>query len=110
MFKKIGMMEKILIYKGLKRLVEEGDSLAFHNNDAGHPVYVTGANGKEVKELQRADGPKTNGLFKMLCELTKDIKQECSTNQWWYDFSTWQRFCELAVENNKNRTKRRSNR
>ncbi len=107
-FDKLAPGEKELIFKGLKRLVEEGDTAMFHNGDPGHPVYLAGANKRSIPLLQYADIPTNNSAFLMLRELTLDLKEGCSTMIWWKDLSTWQLFCEFAVAKYRERRKGRA--
>lgn len=103
-FDKLKPSEKALIIKGLKRLVEEGDSAVFHNGDPGHPVYLAGASGKGSGGMGYAETPtETSPTFLMLRELTLDLKDSAQRENWWFDFSTWQSFCVLAVAKYKER-------
>jgi len=102
-FDKLKPAEKELIFKGLKRLVEDGAPGVFHNADPGHPTYVAGAAGKRGNGLGYVDGPSTNPAFLMLRELSQDLKDSSTSMIWWYDFSNWQDFCKLAVKKHRER-------
>jgi len=44
MFENLNLSQKQLIYQGLKAMVEHGSEAGFvglHNNDPGHPIYLT---------------------------------------------------------------------
>jgi hypothetical protein len=97
MFKSFPTEAKVYIYLGLKKLISINSGQGFHNADQGHPFYVTGAKGEVFGK--GVDSPETNALFKMLKELSEDLKGLGYTNHvWWYDFSTWESFCKFAVE------------
>lgn len=89
-----------LLYLGLKSLIEGKTGKGFHNNDMSHPVYDFGSKGETPESFAYADSPEKNNLFIMLSALTKELKDrgiEDHTYIWWYDFSTWQNFCQFAV-------------
>lgn len=93
--------ENQYIYQGIKSLIERGDGTGFHNADLGHPVYVMGATGKLHKAWEYADSPEKNLLFKMLSNLSKELKEQGIEEYrfiWWYDFSEWKDFCKFAVD------------
>jgi hypothetical protein len=96
--------EKQYIYLGLKSLIESGRGTGFHNADLGHPVYRLGASDSSVemlKDLEYADSPEKNLLFKMLSLLSMELKQlgiEDFRFVWWYDFSEWRDFCKFALD------------
>ena len=101
MFKNFTTNRQELLYLGLKSLIESKTGKGFHNNDLGHPVYSNGAKGKIFKETEYADSPDKNSLFKMLSELTKELKSRGIVDLgyiWWYDFSDWQKFCQFAID------------
>lgn len=95
--------QKEYIYRGLKSLIETGSGWGFHNADMGHPVYVLGASNaspKMIKDWEYADSPEKSLLYKMLSQLSKELKEsgiEELCYIWWYDFSEWRDFCELVV-------------
>ncbi len=92
--------QKEYTYRGLKSLIESGNGYGFHNADLGHPVYVLGATGIIDPNWEYADSPEKNLLFKMLSELSNELKQlgiENSGFIWWYDFSEWKDFCKFVV-------------
>jgi hypothetical protein len=98
------IFEKQYIYQGLKCLIENGDGTGFHNADLGHPVYRVGASydsDETLMMLESADSPKKNRLFKMLSNLSKELKQSGIEDMrfiWWYDFSEWRDFCKFAID------------
>jgi hypothetical protein len=96
-FKNLDTSNQVLIYKGLKTLIDTGERSAFHNGDMGHPVYVLGAKGERVNDLDYADRPKNNDLFLMLVELSRLLKPTCTSYVWWYDFSDWTTFCKYVI-------------
>lgn len=88
-------------YRGLKSLIEIGGGWGFHNADLGHPVYVMGATGEWYEGWDYADTPRKNKLFKMLSNLSKELKEQGIEEYrfvWWYDFSEWKDFCKFAVD------------
>lgn len=87
-------------YRGLKSLIESGSGVGFHNADLGHPAYVLGAKGI-IDHWAWGDSPEENLLFKMLSQLSKELKQDSIEERrfiWWYDFSEWKDFCKFAVD------------
>lgn len=91
-------VEKILIYKGLKKLIEMNTGEGFVNADQGHPAYTMGADGK-IDKNQLGDSPDSNALFKILKEISQELKNKYDTSyNWWYDFTTWEKFCKFAVD------------
>lgn len=99
--------QKQYYYQGLKSLIELGSGTGFHNADLGHPVYLLGATGNKDTSWEYADSPEKNLLFKMLSQLSKELKElgiEEYRFIWWYDFSQWKDFCKFAVNvYNKNK-------
>ncbi len=101
--KEKGFSEKAYVYQGLKSWIESGSGQGFHNADLGHPVYCIGASEatKEMlKDWEYADSPEKNLLFKMLSNLSKELKElgiEDCHYVWWYDFSEWRDFCRFAI-------------
>lgn len=94
-------VQKEYIYLGLKSLIERGSGDGFHNADLGHPVYILGAQGIIDPSWEYADSPEKNLLFKLLSQLSKELKQygiEELRFIWWYDFSEWKDFCKFAVD------------
>lgn len=101
-------LEKQYIYQGLKFLIEKGDGTGFHNADLGHPVYALGSKGIVDPSWEYADSPENNLLFKMLSNLSKELKQlgiEDLRYIWWYDFSEWRDFCKFALDIYNKRSK-----
>ncbi len=92
--------QKEYTYLGLKSLIESGSGAGFHNRDLGHPVYVLGADGITSPGWEYADSLEKNILFKMLSNLSKELKQSGIENRfiWWYDFSEWKDFCKFAID------------
>ncbi len=93
--------KKQYIYQGLKSLIEIGEGTGFHNADLGHPVYVMGATGKVYEGFEYADSPEKNVLFKMLSDLSIELKKlgiEEYRFIWWHDFTEWKDFCRFAVD------------
>lgn len=97
--------KKEYTYLGLKSWIESGSCTSFHNNDLGHPVYRAGASddvsNDYLKNWEYADSPQKNLLFKMLSELSIELKAlgiEDMHNIWWYDFSEWKDFCKFAID------------
>jgi hypothetical protein len=100
MFENFNESQLELIYLGLKSLIESGSGEGFHNEHMEHQVYILGSRGEIDPSIANADSPEKNNLFKMLSELTKIIKErgiEFSQYEWWYDFSSWQNFCQFAI-------------
>jgi len=98
MFENLRDVERVVIYKGLKALIDSNDNSEFHNADRGHPVYVLGSKGKVDSQLKSADSPETNLLFKMITELTEHLRGTNATSyKWWYDFGDWEKFCKYIV-------------
>ena len=101
MFGNFDFSQLSLIYLGLKSLIESKSGDGFHNKDMGHLVYSMGSEGKSLKEIESADSPDRNTLFKMLSEISTKMKEEGYDPElyiWWYDFSDWKNFCKFAVE------------
>ena len=101
MFDTLEPQQKYLVYRGLKRLIETKNGLAFHNSDLGHDVYRDGAEGREPAHGKHApDGPDRNDLFKMLAALSADLRENTGwpENEGWYDFADWQAFCRFVIE------------
>ena len=97
MFENIPMAEKELIYMGLKKLIFTNSGKGFQNADQGHPIYALGSRGTMNEDEK--DFPEKHILFKMLKELSDDFKKNGNTgHKWWYDFSTWQKFCDFAYK------------
>ena len=91
--------QKSLIYQGLKHLVEEGNPSVFHNGDAGHPIYLDGAENRDgAYPGYTPDSPEINQTFLMHQELSLEMKEDFFGYIWWHDFSTWQKFCQFAVD------------
>ena len=88
-----------LIYLGLKKLIESAEGHGFHNADQNHPVYKLSAEGKDIGQLEYADSPENNLVFRMLRELSEYMKANQDTGYvWWYDFSDWQKFCQYVIQ------------
>ena len=102
MFEDVDKLSCILIYQGLKSLIDHGEGSGFHNGDMGHPVYLLGASGKRSPDFDYADRPKKNDLFFMLSQLSHRLKKEGVTDHIpWYDFSDWEAFCKYVVKQHK---------
>lgn len=90
-------------YLGLKSLIESGTGAGFHNADMGHPVYHLGASDASpemLKDWEYADSPEKSLLYKMLSQLSKELKEagiEELHYVWWYDFSEWRDFCKFVI-------------
>jgi hypothetical protein len=84
--------EKEYTYRGLKSLI-----------DIGHPVYRLGASDASpemLKDWEYADSPEKSLLYKMLSQLSKELKEagiEELRYIWWYDFSEWRDFCKFVI-------------
>jgi len=97
-------VESVYAYQGLKALIESGNGAGFHNADLGHPVYRMGASDTSpemLEEWEYADSPEKSVLYKMLSQLSKELKKagiEELRYVWWYDFSEWKDFCRFAID------------
>jgi 3-methyladenine DNA glycosylase Tag len=88
------------IHKGLRALIEGETGQGLVNSDLGHPAYRMGAQGK-LDQKTWGDSPKTNTLFQMLSEISKELKKRNvheMGEMWWYDFSDWQQFCQFVID------------
>ncbi len=101
MFEDFSDYKSQLIYLGLKSLIETKSGHDLHNAEGGNPVYVVGSKGKIFPELNNADSPERSALYQMLSELSKKLKDsgiESHQYNWWYDFSSWQAYCQFIVK------------
>ena len=97
-------IKNMYTYQGLKALIESGAGTGFHNADMGHPVYRMGASDTSpeiLKDWEYADSPEKSVLYKMLAQLSKELKEEGIEELryiWWYDFSEWKDFCRFVID------------
>ncbi|MDT8396819.1 MAG: hypothetical protein RRA32_10330, partial [bacterium] len=92
--------EMTYLYQGLKALIEQGEGVGFHNADMGHLTCRIGAAGDTDVPVQ--DSPEQSLLFQMLSELSRRLIEggeiaSSDLGRDWYDFSTWEKFCQFAV-------------
>ena len=95
MFEGIDPADLVLVYQGLKKLIEVNSGNGFVNCDQGHPFYRMGATGKPGDLNQ---DPERNTLYRMLRELSGILSPSCGDLTWWYDFSEWKDFCQFAID------------
>ncbi len=93
------------LYQGLKALIEQGEGVGFHNADMGHPTYRLGAEGVTIEDNDLcAESPDANELFQILSEVSTRLKEEGIEELhyiWWYDFTSWEKFCQFALNIHK---------
>lgn len=88
-----------MIYRALCALLNEsrdGKSY-FHNADRGHPVYRAAADAKEGI-ADYADGAGQNPLYRLGHALHNEICKRTPVTEFPTFFSSWEVFCEAAVE------------
>lgn len=85
-------------------LVETGRA-PYHNNDPGHPVYREGAAGKRGGFSRYADAPDKSPVYKRGHALYLELQRrsphlfaESAPEPLPQTFSTWQAFCQTALE------------
>ena len=99
MFEKLSNTQNELIYLGLKSLIETKSGRGLTNNDGNHIAYLSGT--KDTNDHSFGDSPNQNILFKMLHQLSNNLKKEGVEShqyKWWYDFKDWKAFCDFVVQ------------
>lgn len=93
LFGKLEYSQKRMVFEGLMRMIASESTSGFTNCDKGHPAYsYTGEPGPNAYEAW-GDSPEHNELYKMLVELSEDLRGDPEVKEF---VNCWQDFCRIA--------------
>jgi len=98
MFSGFTQAQKHLIFEGLMLHLKSQSNLGFLNDRLGM-AYVLGAKDGQENDAH-GDSPERNDLYKMLVELSEDLRGHPEISKF---VNCWQDFCRIAVESHRRR-------